>query len=166
MNPSNQFLHIKGLRRIFAPTGGVPETPKHPPRNPAGASPDPGGSANWQRCSFFINKEPQSDRKIRPFAARLSHSVRQLAQSGFQNQIRPGRHRDAVPDFIFRRMSDFCEGENAEGGGQVGSCDVRLPLRNLDYCRVAKRKGNGLISRPRAGSTPAPATRFHAAVDR
>ena len=57
----NQFLHFKGLRRIFAPTGGVPETPKHPPRNPAGASPGPGGSVNWQRCSFFINKEPQSD---------------------------------------------------------------------------------------------------------
>ena len=37
----NQFLHFKGLRRIFAPTGGVPETPKHPPRNPAGASPRP-----------------------------------------------------------------------------------------------------------------------------
>ena len=29
-----------------------------------------------------------------------------------------------------------------------------------NHCRVAKRKGNGLISRPRAGSIPAPATSF------
>ena len=35
------ILHFRGFWRIRAPTGGVPETPKHPPRNPAGASPRP-----------------------------------------------------------------------------------------------------------------------------
>ena len=93
-------------------TGGVPETPKDPPRNfPAGASPSP----DWQRCLFFIFSQcghrptagfltsnqgmPVQVRLAAPFFKYSPHGGRQLAQRGLQILAGPGQHRDAVPIF-------------------------------------------------------------------
>lgn len=51
----------------------------------------------------------------RPSRPDFTHGVRQLAQSGLQIQIRSGQHRDAVPIFDFRRVSEFCEENAGEG---------------------------------------------------
>lgn len=91
--------------------GGVPETPKDPPRNhPAGASPSP----DWQRCLFsFFTMWSSSDSRITDFHSRNAgvspaarpifqlpqHGGRQLAQRGLQNLAGSGQHRDAVPIF-------------------------------------------------------------------
>ena len=97
--------------------GGVPETPKDPPRNfPAGASPSP----DWQRCLFSFFKSghrptagfltsnqgmPVQVRLAAPFSKYSPHGGRQLAQRGLQTLAGPGQHRDAVPIFPYQQRS-------------------------------------------------------------
>ena len=65
---------------IVHATGGVPETPKDPPRNlPAGASPSP----DWQRCLLsFLNYYT------------AGASLRRSASLGTRRH--PGQHRGAA----------------------------------------------------------------------
>ena len=129
MNPSNQFLHFRGFWRIRAPTGGVPETPKHPPRNPAGASPGPSGptTGSGVRSFYIMNRKGREGRggevgKTRevgcselftPFAVhQFSYKPRRTrVRSGSFSAV-PGHSRPAWPDL---QVGDYEAREGREG---------------------------------------------------
>ena len=137
-----------GLFQSEGFAGGVPETPKDPPRNPVGVFNEEDSGV----CSFFVvcgagtsarvaicGHRPRAGclvaNQAMPVQFRLTapffqnpiqqHGGRQLAQQSLQNSAGSGQHRDAVL-FLLNR------------GG-------------------ARWEGSGLISRLRAGSIPAPA---------
>ena len=72
-----------------------------------------------------------SARSFAACVARFTYGVRQLAQSGLQNQIRPEHHRDAVPVFFSDECRSFVRGTQREGAWLLDHEIARLPLRNL-----------------------------------
>ena len=118
---------------IVRARGGVPGTPKDPPRNfPAGASP----SSDWQRCLFSFSQRghrptagfltstqgmPVQVRLAAPFFQKSKRGGRQLAQRGLQNPADPGQHRDAVPISPNQQRSSQVVRQRFHTPGNAGS---------------------------------------------
>jgi hypothetical protein len=110
-------------------------------------------NSSWQRCLFFLSFSGAGAHKQQPAPLICDHRPK----AGCLNAIQamPVQLRLIAPIFITTRRAPACA---------AWSPKPRLfgatPRRRANFSNrgVAKRKGNGLISRPCAGSTPAPAT--------
>lgn len=105
-NPTPQTFHSKGF------PGGVPETPKDPPRNTSGClSSVPPGTHGWQRCLFF---DPGSDAGVvvssGPRRAFI-HRVRRIARSK-KERVRPNEPAPHLRSSFKSRMSE-CQSDDA-----------------------------------------------------
>lgn len=105
-NPTPQTFHSKGF------PGGVPETPKDPPRNTSGClSSVPPGTHGWQRCLFF---DPGSDAGVvvssGPRRAFI-HRVRRIARSK-KERVRPNEPASHLRSSFKSRMSE-CQSDDA-----------------------------------------------------
>ncbi len=95
-----------------------------------------------------------SARSFAACVARFTYGVRQLAQSGLQNQIRPEHHRDAVPVFFSDECRSFVRGTQREGAWLLEShaslCGTSFILqgRQEERQRPHKPSTRGFDPRP------------------
>ena len=115
----------------------------------------------WQRCSFFIVVSGAG-----PWIIRLSCAA--LSRSSFKSRMPECQSGDAgaspADRTNFQKHNCY---NNTAGASLRSSVSKTLRARgstetpcHFSNCGVAKWEGNGLISRLRAGSIPAPATNF------